>query len=291
MTAPCTPASDQLKHAAWLGVSLLVVTLILIALLAGSLFWINRNATNYELPLAVGVMAGFVMLVVALAGLVLIYNALGLADADSALGLPAGSIRALLALALVAVFIGVCSAELFGEYVGDTDSAKQILSIAATALTTIIGFYFGSNSANDAYNAANQTTSTTVSTNPTTLDDLSARAASIKGIADGMQQKLKAAAEPSADRIAEQSNDAAGVAALRDKFAFLTAQMTAAGVDRDRAANVVADATADVSKLTASVTTMQQYSTDVAKAQAEFEPALSSYITMRDGLLAAIAKG
>jgi hypothetical protein len=291
MSITGAPATDQLKRAVWLGTGLLGVTLVLIGVLSASLFGLNHNTPGYQPPLGVGVLAGFVTLIVALAGLVLIYNALGLSDPSSALGLPSGSIRALLSLALVAAFIGVCSVELINPNAANTDATKQILSITATALTTIVGFYFGSNAANEAFSAANQATTSDPSGTPPTLDDLTHQAASIKGIADGLQQKLAAAKDPDPDRIAQQNPVATMLAALRDKYASVVAQVTAAGVDRDRAAKLVTDATADASKLTASATTMQQYTADAAKAQAAFGPALDAYAAARSALLATLAKG
>jgi hypothetical protein len=284
-------ARDQLKRAVWLGAGLLGLTVLLTAVLSGSLFRLNANSPTYQPPLAVGVLAAFLTVMVAMAGLVLIFNALGLSDKGSALGLPSGSIRSLLALSLVAVFVGVCSMELFDPALAATDSAKQILSIAATALTTIVGFYFGSNAANESFAAASQAANPDTSAPPPTLDALTHQAASIKGIADGLQQKLAAARDPDPDRIAQQNPDQAGLAALREKLAAVAAQVTAAGVDRDRAATVVKDATADASKLAASSTTMAQYSADAAKAQAAFAAALAAYTTARDGLLATLAKG
>jgi hypothetical protein len=282
---------DQLKRAARFGAGLMCVTLILIALLAGGLFEINGGTAGYQPPLAVAVLAGFVMLLVALAGLVLIFNALGLSDNTAALGLPAGSIRALLALGLVTVFVGVCSAELIGSKTWDPDTAKQMLAITATALTTIVGFYFGSNSANEAYSAANQTTNQDTPPTPATLDGLTHQAAGIKGIVDALQQKLAAVEDPGPDRIAEQNPDPASVAALRDSLAAVVAQITAAGVDRDRAAKLVADATADASKLETSSVAMQHYSADATKAQDAAEAALALYTKARDAMLAGLAKG
>src|ERR1700761_7984740 len=215
---PVMPNSDgsapgQLKRAVWLGSGLLGFTLVLTAVLCGNLFAINRDTANYQPPLAIGVLAGFVMVIVALAGLVLIFNALGLSDTGSALGLPSGSIRALLALSLVTVFVGVCSADLLDPQLINADAGKQILSISATALTTIIGFYFGSNSANEAFSAANQAASA-ASGSPPTLGDLQTQAASVEAIADGLKQKLDAVINPDPDRIAQQNPDAAALAAL-----------------------------------------------------------------------------
>jgi hypothetical protein len=294
MPASDAVATDQLKRAVWLGAGLLSVTLAPIMILSGILFWVHGSSDSsghYQLPLAVGVLAGFLLLIGALAGLVVIFKDLGLSDPGSALGLPSGSIRALLALALVTVFVGVCSAELFDPGIPDSDTAKQILSISATALTTIIGFYFGSNAANDAFSAANQANNPDTSATPPTLDGLTHRAASIKGIADGLVQKLAAGKDPDLDHIAQHNPDATALAALRDKLALVEAQVTAAGVDRDRAAKLVADATADASKLNASSTSMQQYTADAAKAQTAFTSALADYVSARDALLATLAKG
>jgi hypothetical protein len=281
------PTNNQLKRAVVLGVALLGVVLVLVVLISGLLF---KTKASYELPFAVGVLAEFVILVVALAGLVLVYNALGLSDGGSALGLPNGSVRALLALALVIVFIGACSTVLLSSA---TEEAKQILGISATAVTTIIGFYFGANSANDAFSAAQQSAGNTApaTQTPPTLDQVSRQAAAIKAIADALQQKLDVANKPDLDSIARSNPDPTALAALRDQANTCTAFVIAAGVDRDRAAQLVKDAAADASKIADAGAPMQHYASDAAKTQAGFDAALSAYTTARDALLTAQAKG
>jgi hypothetical protein len=105
-----------------------------------------------------------------------------------------------------------------------------------------------------------------------------------------LQQSLDKVKSPDPDKIADQNPDAAALATLRDKLASVVAQVTAAGVDRDRAAKLV-DTAADASKLAASATAMRHYTADAAKARAAFGPALTAYADGRDALLATQAKG
>ena len=182
--------------AGWFGVAHTFLALIGFLVVAGS---IPNNSLGF------GALAGVAIISVSLTAI--LSRAMGITDASGALGLPAGSIRALLALGLAIVFVAVASWTLGGlfdptgrqvaqltfpssevgalqqrypatEYMisetqrpqaGDTapvsevkvyvkrsvdpslvDMAKQILTISATVLVTIIGFYFGSNYADTA---------------------------------------------------------------------------------------------------------------------------------------------
>ena len=105
-------------------------------------------------PIGIGVFCGFIIVTSAIGGLVLLFQSIGLSNPSAAFGLPSGSVRALLALSLVIIFLAVASVELVVDF-KENDQAKQILTIAATALTTVVGFYFGSKSSSDATKAAN----------------------------------------------------------------------------------------------------------------------------------------
>src|SRR5205807_5805646 len=83
-----------------------------------------------------------------------IFQQLGLADPRQALGLPEGSIRALIALFLLMTFV-IVSIHLF-EHVADPKSAtneaaerfiQQIFTALLTLVTAVSAFYFGSRAA------------------------------------------------------------------------------------------------------------------------------------------------
>ena len=152
--------------------------------------------------LAFAAMSGVALLSLTLVGIMVLTRAVGMTDGTQALGLPQGSVRALLAFALAIVFVAVSSWTLGGlfdpmgpevakdqgatadveaflkPYENDhyiivetqpdaktsaatvylrreapekdvVDIAKQIVTITATVLVTIVGFYFGSKSTTD----------------------------------------------------------------------------------------------------------------------------------------------
>ena len=167
-------------------------------------------ATSSSVPtsLAFAAMSGVVLLSLTLIGIMVLTRAVGMTDATQALGLPQGSVRALLAFALAIVFVAVASWTLGGlfdpmgpqvakelglpedvakfltPYQNDryiivesqsdnkttsasvylrreapepavVDIAKQIVTISATVLVTIVGFYFGSKSTSDVVKTVN----------------------------------------------------------------------------------------------------------------------------------------
>ena len=99
----------------------------------------------------------FLFLAIAAFLLILLHYAATLHDLKpnlpvTALGLPEGSIRAFLAIGLMALVA------VFGTFIyfqigaaepnsAKTDIAKQLLTMITTLLTTVVGFYFGSRSA------------------------------------------------------------------------------------------------------------------------------------------------
>src|SRR4051812_22410793 len=88
--------------AAGLGLSLLIVAALLV----------HHVERTSALSIGLMVIGGIVLLTIAFAGLALFYAWLNLANANEAFGLPAGSIRALLAFGLVILYLGV-AAQLF----------------------------------------------------------------------------------------------------------------------------------------------------------------------------------
>jgi len=200
-TQPGTQDSVKANFAACLGAALIVVGLVA--------FVGTVTVTSSGVPSSLGfaAIAGVALLSVTLVGIIVLSRAIGVVDATQALGLPAGSIRALLAFALAIVFVASASWTLGGlfdpmgplvakaslpadqldgflkPYQSDQyivvkaegednkvsarvylrreapqkdviDLAKQIVTISATVLVTIVGFYFGSKSSSDATRSA-----------------------------------------------------------------------------------------------------------------------------------------
>src|SRR6478672_10684003 len=68
----------------------------------GSFLWRTRGGDEINLPLVI--ITGVVFLLIVLGLLTFVFSLLGLANAQEALGLPSGSVRAVIALMLVIVF-------------------------------------------------------------------------------------------------------------------------------------------------------------------------------------------
>lgn len=109
---------------------------------------ISTYSTLITLAFALVGIGGITILLI---GLAIVLAVVKLSDHPYALGLPQGSIRAVLALSLVVIFIctsiylvGLMDLEQAGE--ARVDLAKQIFTTVATVLVTVIGFYFGSRS-------------------------------------------------------------------------------------------------------------------------------------------------
>jgi hypothetical protein len=206
--APLPPSPDSVRpfFAGALGAALIVLGLIAFV---GT---VAVTSSSVPTSLGFGAVSGVALLSVTLVGLIVLTRAIGLADATQALGLPNGSVRALLALVLAIVFVAVASWTLGGMFdtsgplvfeeqgaqakvdedlkqYGDkqyvvsktivdgketatvhasrpapdkdlVDLAKQIVTISATVLVTVVGFYFGSKSASDAVKSAGDSLTT-----------------------------------------------------------------------------------------------------------------------------------
>ena len=94
----------------------------------------------------IGLPALALLSIILLLGALLIFttliNAIGLSDKNSALGLPDGSVRAILALALLGLF-AILASSVLTEHAVD-EFGKQILTLVGTLMTAVISFYFGS---------------------------------------------------------------------------------------------------------------------------------------------------
>src|SRR5438105_4531562 len=103
-------ATDRGKALLTIGTSRLLTAvgvLILLAFGGGAFLFFCKDLSDGSIAMLGGI--GFVVILLCLAGLVIINRALQLTVADAALGLPKGSVRALLAFSLVVVFVIVVS--------------------------------------------------------------------------------------------------------------------------------------------------------------------------------------
>jgi hypothetical protein len=240
--------------------------------------------------LAFAAMSGVALLSLTLIGIMVLTRAVGMTDGTQALGLPQGSIRALLAFALAIVFVSVASWTLGGlfdpmgpqvakdagspddvakfltPYQSDryiivesqpdgktasasvylkreapekdvVDIAKQIVTISATVLVTIVGFYFGAQSTSDVAKSVNDSLAVVRRSITDTQNTLS-----------GTGQNAGAGATQSPSPAGTAQNTPAAAAQTATGGAAATAPATADGIAKTASA-VGALATATAAKL------------------------------------------
>jgi hypothetical protein len=125
---------------------LLIAAMILVPLSAA---WLTSSQQQgFERTLPAALITGVIALIIALAGLILLLNLLGLSDKRAALGMPEGSVRAVIALMLILLF-SIMAVFLYSS-IRFTNS--QFLAQAAdnAAIANSLAFYFGSNSVTSA---------------------------------------------------------------------------------------------------------------------------------------------
>jgi hypothetical protein len=296
--------------AAWFGSILLLFT----AGITSAAFWyaflhsqtqINASGgspfTATLAPAGLGVLAGFALLALTFAGLVLLFRSLRLTDPQAALGLPAGSIRALLALGLVIVFVSVATWILI---LRDPDTTKQILTISATALTTIVGFYFGSNASSDAARTIAAITGLANGNGdggakPATPPDpkvLAQKVSTIQATAEAAKRRLTELSDPSLDTLKAEAGAAQPTVLDQAVEAFqqMTTKYSACATDADRAGDALKSAQqpgADAKILSDAAARIDQLTADSTAANHDFQTAAASFVAARDALLKSVAKG
>jgi hypothetical protein len=108
--------------------------------------------THIQLPLLA--FFGVVALITILSCVAIGFSAVDLSDRSQALGLPNGSIRAVIALSLILLF-GIVAVFLYATLLetdvpSAQDFAKQLLVLLGTLITSIASFYFGTQAATNA---------------------------------------------------------------------------------------------------------------------------------------------
>jgi hypothetical protein len=143
-----------------------MLLLAIVALVApfGLMVWLNHDKVPMQINLPLLAIAGVAVLFGSLALVAISFSTFGLADKTQALGLPEGSVRAFIALALVVVF-AIVAFSVYGDLsqieAGKTpnpaaiDFAKQLLTLVGTLVTAVASFYFGAATATSAQAATN----------------------------------------------------------------------------------------------------------------------------------------
>jgi len=142
-----------------------IFSLVLLAVVVWSIMFIISPGLRYArgnmaVILTLIVIAGVAGLIGSLAILAVVINALGLGDPKQALGLPKGSVRAIIALSLIIIFT-ITSFHYYGQLAGtpsdeQTAFAQQLLTTLSTLVTAIAAFYFGQKSLQAAREAVKQ---------------------------------------------------------------------------------------------------------------------------------------
>lgn len=162
----------------WWAACILVLSFLFVIVLG---FWIFVDKFTYTevLLLPLFVVYGVGALLASLAVVTVTLNALNLSDPKGALGLPEGSVRAVIALSLIIIFMitaiflyqhiayptiaswvltanaanaTVNNTEIFTEiYTEQVKFAQQILTTVSTLVVAVAGFYFGTRSVEAAH--------------------------------------------------------------------------------------------------------------------------------------------
>jgi hypothetical protein len=120
------------------------------AVFAGSLWLITEFVDDREVRLATAFVFGLAFLLSIIAAIVAAFHAMELTSPTSAFGLPEGSIRAIIALILVLIFVLMSIYLVQAVFLEKTASdearnaATQILATVGTLVAAVAAFYFGS---------------------------------------------------------------------------------------------------------------------------------------------------
>jgi hypothetical protein len=373
--------------AGWFGIALTILALVALVIISS---FSTKDSLGYA------ALAGTAILSIGLIALIVLSRAVGVIEPAAALGLPRGSIRALLALGLAIVFVSVASWTLGGlfdpvgplvtettvandaerkvywdrysatEYIvretiakkdkaetgttapatdaaktdaakaapndaaapkeatsypkdlkiyvkrsgmdpGLLDLAKQILTISATVLVTIVGFYFGSNTSADAARtvSAIMTGSATGSAGagritPAGPDDLTKLSTSIGANSAGCGSRLQGLGPDPIGLLRQAVSEAKADAELTRKlqaaeqlYADLKAKSAACDVDTARAKETMDGLPSSPSQpqIQQANERLAQLKADAEQANQEFEQKLTEFADARQYILKKTAKG
>jgi hypothetical protein len=182
------------------------------------------------------------------------------------------------------------------------DFAKQILTVSATVLVTIIGFYFGSNSASDAartVSAALTKAGAEPGAQTPTITDPQQAASTIASIASATKAKLQSYGDDPMALLRQAitgSTDSELLSALttaQDQLALATAKANATATDADRAKDAAAAVAASSDPVGANQAKdrLGRLMADATAANHDFEQALAKFLEARNTILRKTAKG
>ena len=139
-------------------------------------FWVTKGEVHSDITLPLLAISGVSVLLVSLALVSISFATFGLSDKTQALGLPEGSIRAVIALSLLVIF-AIVAFSLFASLSAATkppaeavDFAKQLLTLVGTLVTSLSSFYFGAKTATGAKTEDTTKSPSLRSVNPSSLD-------------------------------------------------------------------------------------------------------------------------
>src|SRR6266566_4253722 len=125
------------------------------AVAVGAIAIVNRSLLDKpEVQLPIVLIATVLAVLGGLSFLVIVFSDLGLATSDAPLGMPEGSVRAVIAISLLFLFM-IVSIFLYANLAGSSDSAarnaspdvaKQLITVVASLAVSVAGFYFGTSS-------------------------------------------------------------------------------------------------------------------------------------------------
>lgn len=364
--------------AGWLGIVLTIVAVVALVVMSG---FSSRDSLGYA------ALVGAAILSVGLIALVVLSRAVGVIEPNAALGLPRGSIRALLALGLAIVFVSVASWTLGGlfepvgplvteatvandaerkvywdrypvsDYIvretvsrkaktdtgaankgadaakGGTDAAesanfpkdlkvylirstidpglldlaKQILTISATVLVTIVGFYFGSNTSADAARTVRAILSGSApgisgagETVPDAPDDVSRLSVAIAAISTGCNSKLQGLGSDPVGLLRQAVSEAGPDVDLTRKlqaaeqlYSDLKAKAAACGVDAARATETVGrlGTSATQPQIQQAGERLRLLKVEAEQVNQAFEQTLAEFVDAQKYILQKTAKG
>jgi hypothetical protein len=135
----------------WVVTALVGVALFVAAgaVLVGSLWVVNEVVEDREARLAAVFVLGLAFILTVISGIVAAFSALRLTSMKTALGLPEGSIRAIIALLLILIFILMAIYLMEAVFLDGGTSAEaknaatQLLATVGTLVAAVAAFYFG----------------------------------------------------------------------------------------------------------------------------------------------------
>lgn len=145
------------------------------AIFVAALWVVNEAVDDREVKLAAAFIFGLAFLLSVIASIVAAFAALKLTSPQSALGLPEGSIRAIIALVLVLIFVLMAVYLMEAVFVAKNPStqaqnaATALLATLGTLVAAVSAFYFGTGAVTSGAQAISQATASAGRDRPTAV--------------------------------------------------------------------------------------------------------------------------